>query len=68
METTVMTLGNADLIRAPVPVNTALQETGCTVLQLPPTQKLLIDSLLKQDAQMGSMLLPKHPKIFKVSI
>lgn len=26
------------------------------------------DCLLKQDAQTGSMLLPKHPEIFKVSI
>lgn len=64
----MMTLGNTDSIRAPMPVNIGLQETGCTIQQLPPTQKLLTDCLLKQDAQMGSMLLPKHPEIFKVSI
>lgn len=64
----MVTLGNADLISAPMPVNLVLQKTGCTVQQLPPTQKLLIDCLLKQDAQMGSMLFLKHPEIFRVNI
>jgi hypothetical protein len=63
-----MTLGSIDLISAPMPVNTLLQETGCTSQLLSPTQRLPVSHHLNEDTKMDKTLLLKQAKIFKVNI